>query len=144
MSQKSDLQDIVALAIVQFLKNCTFFKSLDFLGNAINFTINSNDTFKTAFGGFISLIIYFLYIFFFIKIGQDFLFKQNPSGNFQIKENKEDEKYIKVKDLNFLMGFQLQDENYRKINMEEYLFYFKKNNFQFRKIIRCENSFYKI
>lgn len=111
------------------MKILTFFKSLDFLGNTISFTINSNDTFKTSLGGFISLIIYILYIFFFIFIGKDFIYKINPNGNFQIKEKNQ--KYTKLKEFKFLMGVKLHDLNFNKINIENYF----TPNFTYSKMI---------
>ncbi len=54
-------------------------KTLDFFGPRIHFTIDRQENFKTLLGGFVSLIVYCLYVFFFILFGKDMIFKQNPN-----------------------------------------------------------------
>ncbi len=107
-------------------------KKIDFLGNSINFTINSNEKFKTVFGGFISFFLYILYILFFLFLGKDFIFKENPKGNFQLKTNQNPK--INIKNLDFIGGFRLVDFEFNKIDMNEYFHpFFVFNNFVYHK-----------
>jgi hypothetical protein len=96
----------------------SFIKKIDFLGNSINFTINSNEKFKTVFGGFISFFLYISYIYLFIILGKDYLLKENPKGNFQLKQNKNPK--IRLKELDFIVGFRLVNFNFNPINMTKY------------------------
>ena len=72
-------------------------KSLDFMGDPMNFKINKSETFKTVFGGLLSFMIYLSFLYFFYLFGNDFIFKTNLSRvNFAInmaicglRENKE-------------------------------------------------------
>jgi len=78
------------------MKIFNFIKTKDFLGESINFSILNQPYFQTIAGGLISILIYFLYLFFFYYFGEDFLFMKNPNTFSLIKARNEES----IKNLN--------------------------------------------
>jgi hypothetical protein len=100
----------------------SFIKSLDFYGISKNFTINSEEKFKTLFGGFISILIFIFSIFLLLVLGKDFLNKKNPNGYSSIEINPEN--YTKIMDFEFFVGFQVLNFEEKIINFEELEFFY--------------------
>ena len=113
------------------MKFFSYLKSIDFLGNSINFTINSNDSFKTIFGGLISFGIYFGYIFLFVTFGTNYFLKKNPSGYSQRKPSLESSKALNLTENPFIMGFQIYDNVGNVIKIDDYfhaIFVYRETN----------------
>lgn len=119
------------------MKIFSFLQSLDYMGNSINFTINSNDTFKTIFGGLVSFLMYILTAYLFITFGQNYIYKLNPSGYSQIvPSSSKNIKPLNLTENEFVMGFQVYDMNWKVINLTDYyhtIFYLRKVTFDRKK-----------
>ena len=61
-----------------------FFKMFDSFGLSIDFTINSNEKYKIAFGGIISIIMGIIWLILFFVFGQNCFNKLNPTGYSQL------------------------------------------------------------
>ena len=96
-------------------------KSQDYLGSKVGFTINSNDAHQTIFGGFLSLLLNSLYLYFFIIFSKDMINKTNPVGYDQLKPNTGKYKELNLSE-NFLVGYQLSDDPGNTYNLSEYFF----------------------
>jgi len=86
-------------------------KTLDFFGPRINFTINRQENFKTVFGGFVSLIVYCLYVFFFILFGKDMIFKLNPNVTIETVVPDDQESFTIKNDTFFAWRFTTSDHS---------------------------------
>jgi hypothetical protein len=95
-------------------------RSLDFLGESKSFSIKNDKIFKTIFGGFLSIIISFSFIFLFFILGDDFINKKNPNGYSKIKENPNS--HTLMKNFDFFIGIQMINFDEKIINLEEYLY----------------------
>lgn len=98
----------------------SFLKSLDFLGNTVNFKVQSEDTYKTKVGGLLTILIFLSWIFLFIFFGQNFFNKTNPTGYSQLIPINENDKKLNLTEFNFLLGYRINDVSGNKIPMEEY------------------------
>ena len=97
-------------------------KTRDYLGSKVGFTINSNDTHQTVFGGFLSVLLSSLYVYFFIIFAEDMFFKKNPVGFDQIKPNLAIDSKFDFNRGFFLAGFQLINWDAKPYNLTEYFF----------------------
>jgi len=102
-----------------------FIKFFDTFGPSVNFTIRSETNFKTVLGGFISIIVYSLYIFFFVLFGKDMIFKSNPNINLEIIIPDNQEKYHIDKD--FLFAWKIEDYYGSPLKEEFFKGYFSYN-----------------
>ena len=97
-------------------------RSLDLFGYQQNFTINRNKSYKTITGGFLTVLFILLYIILFIVLGDDCFHKKNPKGYNRKLLNKENDKFIPIKEISFIGGFQIYDDNLVVQDIEEILF----------------------
>jgi len=98
------------------------FKKLDFIGDSIIFKINKSGSFQTVFGGILSVLLYFSFIYFFYSFGKEFIYKINPSGYSKI-EVRPDQK-LSLEENKFFVGINLQDFSLSTLNADEYFFIF--------------------
>ena len=99
----------------------SFFKSQDYLGSSVGFTINKKGKHQTVFGGIFSLLLTCLTWYFFFDYSSDMVYKQNPSGFNQLKPNTGEAKSINLTN-NFLIGFQVTNWNGDFLNITEIVF----------------------
>ena len=106
------------------MKALSLIRSLDFLGNSVNFSINSKDKFPTFLGGVISFVLYFLYFYLFYIFAKDLYFKKDPSGYNRIKPYIEgdDIPELEIKNNSFFAGIQIYDELSQVIETDELFF----------------------
>jgi len=99
------------------------FKSFDFLGPSINFTIKESPNFKSVVGGFLSLIIYILYLFFFGLFGKDMIYKLNPTVSSESLKPDTIENYTITNETFFAFRFEDSEDRPQNIsNMLSYAF----------------------
>ena len=122
------------------MKALSLIRSFDFLGNSINFTINSNNKFSTILVGLISLRLYFMYIFLFYNFGKDLYFKEDPNGYTQIKPFINGTLPELVIDNNtFLIGIHIIDNVSQVIDPEKIFFpFFTYHNYTYN---QAKNEF---
>lgn len=94
-------------------------KASDFIGEAVTFTINGNRTFKTLFGGFLSILLYACYFYFFYIFGTDFILKKNPTVYFESKKTEETQN-LTFTNKSFVFAFRMEDENQKTVNIDLY------------------------
>lgn len=107
--------------------------SLDSFGYSINFTVNSNDKYKSAFGGILSIASGFIWVILFFIFGQNCFLKQNPTGYSQIKPSVQSVNSLELYDNPFLFGLQIAQNDWKILNIDEYfypIFSFSENDFQ--------------
>lgn len=105
------------------MKIISLIRNIDFLGNDINFSINNNDTFPTILGGFISFILYFLYIWLFSLFAEDLIYRKSPTGYTKHEPYFEGPiPQLNITDTSFFAGIQLQDNLSRVIDPQDLLF----------------------
>jgi len=100
----------------------TWLKSRDYLGSKVGFTINSNDTHQTVFGGLMSTLLTVLYLYFFHELAQNLIYRTNPVGYVQIKPLPVENKKLELHNGFFLSGFQIMDWDGKPYNLEDYFF----------------------
>ncbi len=83
-------------------------KTIDVYGSPFNFTIFSQPIYKTAIGGFATIVTLFLYIFCFLQFGKDFWMQQNPRFLNQRITLPSYPKYVLNRD-DLLIGFRVED-----------------------------------
>lgn len=118
-------------------------RSIDYLGNSINFTIKSKSTYKTFFGGVLSLGIYIITIMLFTSFGKDYIEKTNPSGYSQIMPSSETSRALNISKYPFLMGFQIEDMYWKNIEIEDYfhaIFFLRETQYKDGKFINIRNK----
>jgi len=112
-----------------------FFTLFDLLGPGFQFNVNSNDTIKTTLGGFLSFFIFIASIILFIIFGENYFYKTDPNGYFQIIQDKGG---LNLTNKPFLAGFQIYDDDFNVFPMEENFHAF----FVYRRINKTNGEFY--
>lgn len=93
-------------------------KKLDFMGDPMNFKINKIETFKTTFGGFLSLFLYMSFLTLFIFLGSDIINKENPDGYEKKEFYKGNEGNLSLKNNSFIIGVTIEDFYLNKIDVD--------------------------
>lgn len=95
-------------------------KALDFLGENISFTINKKNTFKTVMGGFLSSVLYLLYMTMFYYFGRELYKKSNPIISYEEKITPEPQT-IEFNQTHFIFGVRIENEDNKYFNHSKYL-----------------------
>jgi hypothetical protein len=105
-------------------------KCLDFMGNPMNFKIKKSDTYKTVFGGILSLLLYLCFLYFIYLFGQDFIFKKNPTGYTKTEFHEKGKEKLSLKNDTFFIALRLEDFNVNPLNFNDFPFiYFSYEEF---------------
>ena len=99
----------------------TYLKSRDYLGSQVGFTINSNDSHQTVLGGFLSLLLSILYLYFFVLFSDDMIYKNNPVGYDQMKLNDLKNRHLDISDKH-LPAYKMSNWFGTPYNISEYFF----------------------
>ena len=95
-------------------------KSLDFMGDPMNFKINQSESFKTVFGGLLSFMIYLSFLYFFYLFGNDFIFKTNPTGYTKTEFFQNGTEKLSLKNETFFIALRLEDYYVKPLNFNEF------------------------
>ena len=99
-------------------------KNLDLNGHTIKFNIDSNLSFKTKLGGYITIFYIIIFFVFFYLFGRDSLEKKFPTGYSQIIPYALSDKNFNknLEDNNFMSGFGTLDRSAKPIDITGYLY----------------------
>ena len=134
------------------MKMLSWIKSQDNLGSNIGFTINSNNTYNTSLGGFLSIFLFILKLYFFLIFSEDMLKKTNPIGYDQTKPNPKENLRLNFSNSYFLGGFLIEDYHLNVLNLTEHFYpifeYHESNNKENTKTevgyITCDKHQFKV
>lgn len=108
-----------------FSSSLSSIKLMDILGENINFTIDKKTTFKTVYGGILSLFLYVIYIIMFYHFGKNILNpygKSNPNISYEEKISKIPQN-ITFNKTHFLFGIRIEDEDSNYFNHTNYFYH---------------------